>query len=276
MVSDLHMRYAEEISALSGTSSPVLHRALAAVRREDFLPPGPWLIEALNGIYYLSEDADPRHVLHGVGVAMDPARTLNNANPVRFAEQMKAVDPQPGETVFHAGAGMGYFSAVLAEMVGPTGRVLAAEIDDGLREQARANLAAWPRVEVIGDAVAATLPPIDILYCSAGLGTLPLAWLSAMKVGGRMVMPMTDANEYGLLFLFRRIAEEGAWSAKMLSFTRYYPCLGTRETGDLAALSAALATPPTQVASLRLDRHDKDGSCWLHGEGWCLSTRTAS
>jgi len=91
------------------------------------------------------------------------------------------------------------------------------------------------------------LPPIDILYCSAGLGTLPPAWLSALTVGGRMVMPMTDANEYGLLFLFRKITEDGPWLAKMLSFTRHYPCLGTRETSDLAALSTALATPPTQT-----------------------------
>jgi protein-L-isoaspartate(D-aspartate) O-methyltransferase len=273
MTSDAHIRYAEEILALSGTESPALLRALSVVRREDFLPPGPWMIEALSGLYYLSADADPRHVLHGVGVALDPARALNNANPVRFAETMKAVNPQPGETVFHVGAGVGYFSAVLAEMVGPTGRVLAAEIDEDLRERARGNLAGWPRVELIGDALSTALPPIDILYSSAGLGTLPPAWLAALRPGGRMIMPMTDANDYGLLFLFHKIGEGRPWAARMLSFTRHYPCQGTRETGDLTALTTALITPPTKVASLRLDRHDKEASCWLHNQGWCLSTR---
>lgn len=272
MTSDMHVRYAEEILALSGTESPALLRALSIVRREDFLPPGPWMIEALNGIYYPSADADPRHVLHGVGVALDLPRALNNANPVRFAEHMKALAPQPGETVFHVGAGVGYYSAILAEMVGPAGRVLAAEIDEDLRARARGNLAGWPRVELIGDALSAALPPIDILYSSAGLGTLPPAWLTALKPGGRMIMPMTDANDYGLLFLFHKIEEGRPWAARMLSFTRYYPCLGTREAGDLSSLSLALTMPPTKIASLRLDGHDKEPTCWLHGDGWCLST----
>src|SRR5579859_3611353 len=149
-----HQLYAEEIAALTGARSPALLRALATVRREDFLPPGPWLIESLDGIYYRSEDADPRHVLHGVGVAIDPERMLNNANPVKFATQMQLAEPKPGETVFHVGAGLGYFSALFAEMVGPSGRVIAAEIDPVLVEQARANLAPWKQVEVIGDALA--------------------------------------------------------------------------------------------------------------------------
>ncbi len=25
------------------------------------------------------------------------------------------------------------------------------------------------------------------------------------------------------------------------------------------------------VRSLRCDAHDKDETCWLHGDGWCLS-----
>lgn len=273
MISDLHSRYADEVAALSGAKSSVLRRALATVRREDFLPPGPWVIEALNGEYYPSDDADPRHVLHAVGVAIDVERTLNNANPLRFAEQMKVVEPQPGETVFHVGAGLGYYSAVLAEMVAPTGRVLAAEIDPGLRERARANLSGCPGVELIGDALTATLPPIDILYSSAGLGTLPLSWLSALKPGGRMVLPITDANDHGLIFVFRKIEEGRPWAARILSFTRHYPCLGTRETGNLSAISTALTQAPARVASLVLGRHDKDESCWLHGEGWCLSMK---
>lgn len=273
MKADLHSRYAEEIAALSGTRSSELRRALAAVRREDFLPPGPWMIEALNGIYYPSEDSDPRHILHAVGVALDLQRNLNNANPLRFAEQMTLVEPRAGETVFHVGAGVGYYSALLAELVGPSGRVLAAEIDPGLRERARANLAGWPAVEVIGDALSVSLPPIDILYSSAGLGTLPPAWLAALRPGGRMIVPMTDMHNHGLTFLLRKVEEGRAWPVRMMSFTRHYPCLGTRDGADLAAVSAALPRTPSKVASLRVDRHERDESCWLHDEDWCLSMR---
>lgn len=268
-----HQLYAEEIAALTGASSPTLARALATVRREDFLPPGPWLIESLDGIYYQSEDADPRHVLHGVGVAIDPARLLNNANPVKFATQMQLAEPKPGQTVFHVGAGLGYFSALFAEMVGPMGRVIAAEIDPGLREQARSNLAAWPQVEVVGDALAAAPPAFDLLYSSAGMGALPPAWPQSLKAGGQMVLPITGPHDHGIVFLFRKSPETGHILARMHSFTRHYPCLGTRGDQDVAALGNALRRPPSDVASLRLDPHQAEANCWLHGDGWCLSTR---
>jgi protein-L-isoaspartate(D-aspartate) O-methyltransferase len=273
MTSDLHSRYAEEVAALSGVKSPAVRRALAKVRREDFLPPGPWLIEPLHGIYYQTDDAHPRHVLHGVAVAIDPQRKLNNASPVKFASQMELMDPQPGDTVFHAGAALGYYSALFAELVGPTGRVLAAEIDPDFRERARANLAKWRQVEVIGDALAAELPPVDILYSSAGLGTLPPSWLAALKVGGRMLVPLTDAYDHGVVLLLHRIAEDRPWAARTLSFTRHYPCLGTRDAEDLAAVSTAFGRSPTQISSLDFRPHDRNESCWLHTEGWCLSLR---
>jgi protein-L-isoaspartate(D-aspartate) O-methyltransferase len=273
MMSDLHARYAEEVAALSGAKAPALLRALATVPRERFLPPGPWLIESMEGGFYTSADADPRRVLHGVSIAIDIETMLVNGNPARFAGHMQQVDPRPGEAVFHVGAGFGYFSAVLAELVGPSGRVFAAEIEPELREQARINLAPYPHVEVLGDALAGPLPPVDILYSSAGAGTLPAAWLAALKPGGRMVVPITDQNHHGMLFLLHKIADDRPWSVKLLSFTRHYPCLGTREADNLAAVSSALTRPAGKVASLRFDGHEKDDSCWLHGDGWCLSTR---
>ena len=86
-------------------------------RSDRFLPPGPWIIESLEGTYYASENADPGQILHGVGVAIDPSRMLNNANPVKVCVQLQLADLQPGETVFHVGAGYGYFSALMAELV---------------------------------------------------------------------------------------------------------------------------------------------------------------
>jgi protein-L-isoaspartate O-methyltransferase len=38
--------------------------------------------------------------------------------------------------VAHVGAGLGYYSAILAEVVGSTGEVTAIEIDPGLAERA--------------------------------------------------------------------------------------------------------------------------------------------
>ena len=173
--------------------------------------------------------------------------------------------------MFHVGAGTGYFSALFAALVGSAGRVVAAEIDPELRGLAQANLAAWPQAEVIGDALEAAPGAFDLLYCSAGIGTLPPSWLKALRLGGRMVLPVTGPHDHGVVFLFHKIAEDRPWPVRMLSFTRHYPCLGTRGEGDVAALGRALARPPSMVTGLRLDPHPAGPECWLHGEGWCLS-----
>ena len=272
-MTELHRRYAEEIAVLGGIKSPALRRALEVVRREDFLPPGPWVIESLEGAYHLSDSAEISQILHGVGVAIDPARLLNNANPVKVCVQLQAADIKPGETLFHVGAGYGYFTALLAELVGPQGQVIAAEIDPGLHSQARDNLAAWPQVRVIGDALQQQIPPVDVIYSSAGLATLPLDWIKALNSGGRMILPITGQHDHGAIFVFRKLSQDGPLAVTAQSFTRHFPCLGTREPEAIQALSTAFTRPISEVASLRMDAHEAGTECWLHQEGWCLSRR---
>jgi tRNA A58 N-methylase Trm61 len=47
-----------------------------------------------------------------------------------------------GEHVLHLGCGTGYYTAIAAELVGPTGKVTAIEIDAALAQKARAALPA--------------------------------------------------------------------------------------------------------------------------------------
>jgi protein-L-isoaspartate(D-aspartate) O-methyltransferase len=73
-------------------------------------------------------------------------------------------------------------------------------------------------------------------------------------------MLRVDRRGHGLL------ARSAGWVA-------FFPCAGARDAEGEAALGAALRDPTGQqaVRSLRRDLHDKDESCWLHRDGWCLS-----
>ena len=62
-------------------------------------------------------------------VAIDPARQLNNGQPSGLCRWIDALDLSEGETVVHAGCGTGYYTALMAHMVGPTGHVTAIELD---------------------------------------------------------------------------------------------------------------------------------------------------
>ena len=123
--------YAEEIAAVAGLRSPALINAFATVAREHFLGPGPWKLGSLDfGInpaprYVFTSDADPRRIYHNVLVSIDESRHLNNGQPSALAAWLDALDIQEGEDVVHIGAGVGYYSAIIAELVGSRGQVAA-------------------------------------------------------------------------------------------------------------------------------------------------------
>lgn len=265
--------YADEVAALCGINDGHLKRAFAKIAREDFLPPGPWLIEAADGSHYPSPDDNPDCILHGVGVVLDARRTLNNASPARVGRVMQVAEFRPGQTVLHVGAGLGYYTAIMAEMVGPTGRVIATEIDPDLARRARKNLAVWPNVEVFGDALAVDPPELDRVFASCGMAAIPRKWVEALRPDGRMLLPMTGRIGGGLLFHIRRNRDSAYYSAVPLNSVLFYPCLGLRQKDQVATFDAALRDGRAlSVRSLRLDPHPPGNDCWLHSESCCLST----
>src|SRR5262249_15173902 len=149
---DLRRRfYAEEIEATSNLRSAAVVDALASVPREQFLPPGPWTIRGeadFQSAPRQTADADPRHVYHHIATAIDPARQLFNGAQGLLAMAIDTLAVTPGRRVLHVGAGTGYYTAVLAQCTGSSGRVVAFEVDDALADQARMNLAAFPWVDV--------------------------------------------------------------------------------------------------------------------------------
>ena len=45
--------------------------------------------------------------------------------------------------------GTGYYTAIMAHLVGPSGKVTGIELDPGLAERARDNLSSYPDVDVV-------------------------------------------------------------------------------------------------------------------------------
>jgi protein-L-isoaspartate(D-aspartate) O-methyltransferase len=115
-------RYAEEFRYTALLNSAAVIRAFARVPRERYLGPGPWRIfQPYTRQYWTTSDADPSHVYHDVLVAIDEMRFLNNGQPSFLAFLIEALDLQSGSHAVHVGCGTGYFTAVIAELVGPEG-----------------------------------------------------------------------------------------------------------------------------------------------------------
>jgi protein-L-isoaspartate(D-aspartate) O-methyltransferase len=271
---EVRRHFAEELRVVSHIGCERLVDAFAAVPRERFAGPGPWRLLHDGDGYWSTPDANPHWLYHNVLVALDEKRRLNIGGPSLWAFHFDRIGVRQGERVLQLGAGSGYYTAILAELAGPSGRVDALEIDEGLAETARRNLEGWPGVRVrCADATVSIEGQWDVIVAFAGAAT-PLAWwLDALADGGRLLLPMTTEQRGGfMLRLDRRGAKLAARSAGWAGF---YPCAGARSEADQAALAQALNDHAGQqaVRSLRRDLHARDETCWLHGNGWCLSKR---
>lgn len=262
--------YARETVRAAGSHDARLVDAYAAVPREAYLGPPPWELHGGPGPRHLVHDARALYADTLVSLAAD--RGINNGQPTLHAACMDAVAPQPGETVLHVGAGSGYYTAILAELVGPHGRVIAYEIEPDLAAHARANLHGLAQVEVLATSgVQGPLPRADVIYVSAGATHPVPAWLDALAPGGRLVFPLTPGGGWGVMLLVTRRGA-AAWAARVLMRVAFIGCIGARDEPAAAALADAIARrAPGEVHWLRRGT-PPDGTAWCAGTGWWLST----
>ncbi len=272
--------FAEELQYVVRVQSPAVVQAFASVPREHFAGPGPWRILSprRSEDYWTTEDTDPRRLYHDVLVAIDETRRVNNGQPSLWAQLFDGLDLAAGDHVIHVGAGTGYYSAILAEIVGPTGRVTAIEIDPDLAMKARRNLASdWPQATVVAADGFTYRPdaPADAIVINAGVTHLSLVWLDALAPeNGRLLVPFTRANwTGGFLLITRNVGETRRYPARYVMWTGIIPCIGGRDPTAEAQLNAALArSGPDTIRSLRRAPDQPDETCWLAGDGWWLST----
>src|SRR5713101_3323353 len=121
--------YAKQIMASFGVSDRRIEAAFAAVKREDFLGRGPWQIVRWGRGYVPTPTRNPVYLYDDVVVAVVPERSLNNGQPSFLAALIAGAEPRPGDHAVHVGAGVGYYTAILAHLVGRAGRVTAIELD---------------------------------------------------------------------------------------------------------------------------------------------------
>jgi protein-L-isoaspartate(D-aspartate) O-methyltransferase len=272
--------FAEKIRAIAGLRTERLVEALATVRREDFLGPGPWRVLRLDGGspgYEWTPDDDPRHLQDNVLVAIDAGRFLNNGEPAALLRWLDDLALGPGERVLHVGCGVGYYTAIAAAAV-PGGRVLGVELDPRLAELARRRLARTQNAAVLaGDGSLATAGRFDAIFVNAG-ATEPLpAWRGALARGGRLLLPLTAPLRRkgfgaGWMLLLTRL--EGGFAARFTSTVAVFDCAGARTPEGERRLSRAYERGGQErVRSLREDEHAAAADCWLHAEGFCLSER---
>jgi protein-L-isoaspartate(D-aspartate) O-methyltransferase len=286
--------YAKQVLAAAGVADAGIERAFASVSRERFLGPGPWkmyrLSAAVAGSYGQTPDADPVYVYVDQVVGLISERGVNNGQPSLHARLVASANIQAGEHVVHIGAGTGYYSAIMAQLVGPTGRVEAIECDPALAARARENLSELSNVTVLeADGSVVTINAADVIYVNAGVTHPAEPWLEGLGDGGRLIIPLTTNANFlvpGTAFDPAKAMRSGAYfhiqrqgpefEARCLLPTMIIPAQGgARDDASERALAAAFAKGGwQQVTKLIRNQDIQDDRCWLKTRaGWSLTYR---
>lgn len=170
-------------------------RALAAVRREGFLP--------ADARWRAHED-NPIQIGHG----------QTNSQPYTVAAMLRLLDVRPRQRVLDVGAGSGWTTALLSALVGPGGLVLGLEaVPDLVRwgaENVRAHAGGradlgHATIELAdpGELGRSSAAPFDRILVSAMARRLPETLVAQLADDGRMVVPVA-----GEMVLVQRHGDE--------------------------------------------------------------------
>ncbi|MDP3990723.1 MAG: protein-L-isoaspartate O-methyltransferase [Candidatus Nealsonbacteria bacterium] len=166
--------------------------AFKKIKREDFLP------ENIKEMAHMD-----------MALSIGYKQTISQPTVVVF--MLEKLQPQPGDKILDIGAGSGWTSALLAEVVGETGKVIALEIVPELKEFGEKNVAKYNFIKkgrakfVLADGTKGyeKEAPFDKILCSAAsYGQIPPAWKNQLKIGGRIVSPIDSS-----IWVFEKQAE---------------------------------------------------------------------
>jgi protein-L-isoaspartate(D-aspartate) O-methyltransferase len=280
----LRRSFARRMMAIARVTDAAVEQALATVPREAFLGDGPWtILDPRRGTADLA-GTDPARIYEDVLVVLDPARGLNNGSPSLHALMLHHLAVRPGDRVLHVGAGTGYYSAILADLAGPDGRVTAIEFEPRLAAIAAAALTPWPQVTAVeGDGAAWPIEEVDRIYVNFAAALPAAAWIDHLAPGGTLVFPLGTPNP-GARGDARRQSDQGA----VLAFTRTPAGIAARHLTRCAFVCAegSLAgTPSLQeslhrafvrggvefVQSFHRPPPASPERCWFWSPDWALS-----
>ncbi len=194
--------------AARGVRSEKVLDAMRKVPREQFLP---------EGVREFAYEDSP--------LPIEAGQTVSQPYIVAFMAEGLAL--QGGERVLEIGAGSGYAAAMLAEIAG---EVYTIERIEDLATSAASALAecGYDNVHVLhGDGTLGwpEHAPFDGIVVAAGGREIPDSLKQQLKIGGRMVIPVGERQEFQELLRVTRVSET-EFETEDLAAVRFVPLIG--------------------------------------------------
>jgi protein-L-isoaspartate(D-aspartate) O-methyltransferase len=129
----------------------------------------------------------------------DGTQVPQTTNPELIAAMLELLEVPVGARVLEIGTGSGYSTALLCDLVGPEGRVVSLDVDEGIVVRAAALLAqeGLENAEVRradGRAGYRSGAPFDRIVAWGSVPELPRPWIEQLDDGGMLLAPLSDGT----------------------------------------------------------------------------------
>lgn len=159
-----------------GLSEPIL-RAFARVPREQFMLPDY-----------------KQHAYENNAFPIGYNSTISQPSTIAF--MLKLLDVQQGQKVLEIGSGSGYVLALLAELVGTSGRVYGVEIIKELAEYSQAKLKNYQNISIFhqsGSNGLSQYAPYERVLISASCPSVPMHLTGQLAENGIIVASVKNS-----------------------------------------------------------------------------------
>lgn len=178
----LNQALVDDLKKKGVLQTPGIEAAFRTVRRHHFLPGTP--LETV----YSDRAISAKQNEQGQWLS-------SSSQPAIMAIMLEQLGLKPGHKVLEIGAGTGYNAALMAHIVGETGRVVTIDIDEDLVEAAREHLAVagFAQAQVVcadGGYGYPEAAPFDRIILTVGAPDITPAWWEQLKPDGRIVLPL--------------------------------------------------------------------------------------
>ena len=188
--------------------TPSIIKAFQQIKRQDFL------LEDLKDLAELNE-------------ALPIGKNQTISQPLVVAFMLEELQPNKGEKILDVGSGSGWTTALLAEIVGSQGKIIALETIPELVEFGKQNVAKYIFIKkgivnlIYADGSKGYIgrAPFDKILASAAVqGKIPQAWREQLKTGGRIVAPVGSSI---WLLIKKSEGDEAVASSSLFQETEY-------------------------------------------------------
>lgn len=161
---------------------PKIIKAFKNINRADFVP------EELKSLAYLDEA-----LLIGYGQTI--------SQPLVVAFMLEILELKKGDKILEIGAGSGWQTALIANIIGERGKIYSIERIPELYDFAKNNISKYNFLEkgivklILGDGSKGYKEesPYDKIIAAASADEIPEAWLAQLKINGRVVAPIKNS-----------------------------------------------------------------------------------